>query len=455
MTDTLPTSRRVVRDLPEQSFVFTAWPRGAGAADMLDRFAGGSSRTVLFVLGQLPGSDVLYGERRHGAWTAERAWLGNEDRAHYRYRHDDGARATICSAHQWVPRGTTPTEARWAWSMYRAMLRDSFGCGPLPTPAATGRELFLRSVPAGDGWPTVDDETAELIRSTSGQGRVEFFPFGPVDGGRLVDVDMRLAYGAQCRELPVGPAYLETGEPAGWWKGRALCSWSAPAGWAHLGILPEADPAGGWHYPPAGTGWVDVAELQLARAWGWTVHVVTSLVFKGRGDPLRGWAGRLGRHREQCLDAGWELVADMWRHTLIDAIGAFHGRAQRVTRIDHAEAMAPDDAENFRLTDDGVAWEETGAEQWTRALAHPEWSAAIWGRTRARLLDSPAPGGDRVGALYLPPASIVALLTDAIVTTTDPAWPDDGRPGRFNTKHVVDVETIPTTARKLLAARHG
>lgn len=454
MTDTLPASRRVVRELPEQSFVFSAWPRAADVAGMLDHFAG-EARTVLLVLGDLPSSSVLYGDRIHAGWTAERTWIGDESRAHYRYRHDDGRRATICSAHQWVPRGTSPADARHAWSLYRAIMRDTFGCAPLPTPAATGRELFVRGVPAGEGWPTVDDETAELIRSTSGQGRIEHFPRGPIEGDRLVDVDLRLAYGAQCRELPVGPAELVTGEPAGWWRGRALCSWAAPADWDHIGILPAPADAGGWHYPRAGSGWVDVAELQVARSWGWTVDVVTSLVFTGKGDPLRTWAGRLGRHRQQCLDAGWDLTADMWRHTLIDAIGAFHGRPQRVTRIEHGESAVPDHAENFRLTGDAVAWEENSSEQWGRSLAHPEWSAAIWGRTRARLLDSPAFGGGRVGALYLPADSIVALLTDAIVTTRDPAWPDDGRPGRFTTKRVVDVEQMPATVRQLMAARHG
>jgi hypothetical protein len=63
--------------------------------------------------------------------------------------------------------------------------------------------------------------------------------------------------------------------------------------------------------------------------------------------------------------------------------------------------------------------------------SHPEWSAEMWGRCRARLLSSPAVGGVRTGALHVPPGSVIGLRTDGLTLVGDPGWPDDGAPGRF------------------------
>jgi hypothetical protein len=128
----------------------------------------------------------------------------------------------------------------------------------------------------------------------------------------------------------------------------------------------------------------------------------------------------------------------MVRSLVLHAVGAFAARAHRVTRTVPVEragevpaGVAPSilDVPGGRL----LTWDETQElSPWALNLSHPEWSAAIWARARVRLLAGP--GG--VGALALPPGTVVAFRTDALYVTGAArelvrTWPDDGRPGRF------------------------
>ena len=89
-------------------------------------------------------------------------------------------------------------------------------------------------------------------------------------------------------------------------------------------------------------------------------------------------------------------------------------------------------------------------------MSHPEWSAQVWGRARARVLWAPtAVAHTYAGALTIPAAQLVSIYGDAVMTTREPEWAaprfDDGKPGRLRVKgHLPDLDAAggwPTTGR--------
>lgn len=59
-----------------------------------------------------------------------------------------------------------------------------------------------------------------------------------------------------------------------------------------------------------------------------------------------------------------------------------------------------------------------------------------------------------VGALHVPPGTVVAFRTDAIYLTQDPGWPSRGVPGDYLLKGVLPGPVAkPTTVVDLLALR--
>lgn len=387
-------------------------------------------------------------------------------------------RLEVHRAETWVGEdtGAAPAELARAHRLLAARVRGAFGqsAGLLSTPATTGRDLILRSLPPGR-WGVLPAAEQDEIRATAGQGRIEGCwswpdwpgPAGGTDGVMpgLTMLDMRFAYGALCRELPAwveggpGPTRDSRPEYAGFRRGRYRVTWAAPAGWAHVGILPASDcpdaiapaaPAGRrWTWPLAGTGWVDGAELGIALRAGWAVTIHERWLWPdrtGRG-PLDGWQDRLVR-----LWAGAEsdLERAMLRSIMLHAIGALWGRRSRVTRAAAWPCSLPPGAREVRVAGDRVTWSEDRPPAWPE-LVHPEWAAAIWARCRGRLLAGP--GG--TGVLGVPWSTVVALATDAVYFTGEPpAWLDKGRPGNWREKgRRVGVVPVPRNRAELLAVR--
>lgn len=363
----------------------------------------------------------------------------------------------------WTGRPMDVKSAVMLWGMLEAAaMRLAPGLRPIGAPGTTGRDAWLRLIPDGVSYPLLADDTAELLRSTSAQGRVEpsnehptHITAGPDIGG-VWEYDARLAYLAALGELPAGePTRLGARQGRAWLdanpygRGRYEVDFAAPAGWGHVGIL-RAD--GAW--PLEGTGWADGSEVALAQRHGWAVSVRQALVWERTCSPFRGWADRLVRTMgapPRGADADvWRAV---WRAVALHTIGAMHGAPRKVTRIAPTVDM-PADAEGERpIGGDLSRWVETSSALWPETH-HPEWTSTIWSRARCRLLDAPAGKGRRVGALHVPAGDVLAFHTDAIYLARPADWPDDGALGRFRAKRsraFPRPQPRPTTQAALLA----
>lgn len=357
-------------------------------------------------------------------------------------------RAQVTYAAAWFGEGGySPELAEQVWHWLESAIVREFrddGARLLLTPATTGRDLLARSIPAGDGWPVMSADVQDVVRHTAGQGRMEVMP-NPHEGtfpGRLTvlhEYDARMAYVSLMRELPIGDPEHLTNTAHAWAEqhpyneGRYRVTWKAPAGWRHPGILPaHGDMSDGpdWVWPLAGEGWCGGAELFTAWGAGWDVDVAEGYVWARRGDPFRAWRDRLLR----ILAASDELpgqeprmVRNAVRAIILHTIGAIHGAPHKTSEYGDSP---PDNARHVRLLRDGrFAWETLSRPAWPE-MVHPEWSATIWGRARARLLRS---HNGRAGALTVKPAELVAFRTDAVYTTRPTGWEDhdNGQPGRY------------------------
>jgi hypothetical protein len=482
------STRRVLRDITARRCAWLEWRTGRGVTDQGASFAtwGGCNVGAIVEMAAARGVERVYlvGERPHaGDADAFRAWVydapeGWDDAGHYLERADlpvlrysDGTtRVEVLRAAAWSWNDPDPDLCRAAWAGLGHALDERWpGAVLLTTPATTGRELIARTIPRGVTWPTLDPELAELVRSTTGQGRIEFrAPAGP-EIPQLVEVDGRTMYGALCSELPGGRPRWVAGEhregPHA--RSRVLAHWRVPAGWDHLGLLPAWDADDGvWRYPSTpgerASGWIDGAELHLARRWGWSVAVSESLVWPGYSGagPLDGWSNRLltliAAHTARSAPLG-PMVARALRKILIDAVGALVGRSHVVTHsapLDEG-AELPEGARNPRVADGHLIWSEHQPAAWPE-MVHPEWSAAIWARCRARMLDGPGAGRTRTGALHVPLDQVLAIRTDALYLTADPRWVDDGRAGRLRVKSVrTGPLPSPRDVAELLSMREG
>lgn len=375
----------------------------------------------------------------------------------------DGRPLELLRAASWYGEGDySASLAARAWELLEVALRDAFGADAalLSSPAATGRDLFRRSIPFGREWDTLPDELQSLIRATTGQGRIELLPRSG-ELGELVGYDGRMMYAALCRELPHGSArHVRAREYLGYTRARYNATAQVPRDWAErcacgapghggLGLLGWWDyDARGWEYPSEPgrvfSGWWDGAEIHVALAHGWRFEYHTAIVWERsdqRQGPLDGWARRLIGARNALLEvygqgdgrAAAVLAGRAVRAIVLHAIGAFFAGARRVTQsapLEHAAERVPADAADLRVEGDSIVWAATVPPAWPE-LCHPEWPAAIWARARARLLDGPDGQGGRAGALHVPASSLVAFRTDAIYLDADPGWGDDGRPGRL------------------------
>jgi len=492
----------------------TAWLdpyTGQGVTDTGHTFKVGPKRTrkagmtVAEVLTGLPAEVVrvyLTGPRPGGGSPDQsRAWvLGQlpegwapDPMGHYladpelpvgRFRMGEGKGARRVELHRvgvWgMDDATSPELARQVMSEVDRALHEGFASGSgvakleghgswLSTPATTGRELARSSVPfdrsadCSARFPVLSDDLAALVRSTSTQGRSQLLDVGP-ELPALHYLDARFAYAALLAELPIGPgALVDGGTFDPYAPARYEVRATVPDGWDHVGLLGVKDGADGWLWPSTPgerfTTWADPSELNVAQHHGWTFDVVRTLHYAGRAKVLDGWGRALVRARDAIAahEAKGEIASDVAdlargavRAILLHGIGAFQASPRKITRTGTDPSKAPAGADRHQVGDRWVWTETMGAAQ--PELAHPEWSAAIWARCRARLLDSPGPNGTRAGALTLPRDQVVAFRTDAIWTTADPGWPDDGKAGRYRVKTRVEGPiAAPRTIADLLA----
>lgn len=404
-------------------------------------------------------------------WSVKRLFLDHETPA-ARYVHDESGREVeIRRAAEWFGSGDyTFTAARDAWEATRSILQASGrgGAALFRSPGATGLDLWLRTT-SGEVPEPLDADTQALIRSTSPQHRIELMPPRSATIPGLWVLDGRWMYASLLRELGSGPARMMTADEADALaehephaRARYLIDFTAPDWWSESGwpgVIMAKHPDGGWHAPLSGRSWVDASELHLARRYEWSCRVLEGIAFT-KGRPLDSWGERLVRARSLAtdLDLGPDvgpLVRAAVRSTLLHAIGSWHSAGRVETTVTRSP-MHPPAGEGWeppeRLDNGLILWRRPAPSPSPRALSmrHPEWSAQVWGRAHARILDSPTgTRGVGAGALHVAPETLVSIYGDAIMTTKLPTWAtaDDGRPGRLRVKgHICGPIDWPTTA---------
>lgn len=381
----------------------------------------------------------------------------------------------------------------------------------LLSPAATGSNLWAASLPAGlDPVPITEDIAAEL-HATSGQHHQDHLVSGPSmakhpDVVPLIDtrvvneiprfsyIDGRFMYASLCRELGTGPAIRLNRSDAvdllrdyPYARARYEVKFTVPHDWHHVGIfgVQHPNPADGWYFPnrPGAKGitWADGAEVMVAQKNGWLVEPEQAIVFNQQmnqarkkfhaedyvarrgttsAKPLDLWSDKLMKARENIAfdpDIDEKLrqpVGAALRAILIQSIGSFASRGRGTTAVVYDPKDIPPDASEVQPK--GKAWTYKIPQQLSGRQAqfyHPEFSAQIWGRGRAKVLRARA--NDPVpGALSLPGPSIIGINGDAIYTTDYPAWAlpvedggiDDGKAGRLRLQgHLAGPMTPPRT----------
>jgi hypothetical protein len=414
-------------------------------------------------------------------------WSHGRHYAHERYPvgrfewRGEGARRAVEIQHMgsWVP-GTTVDDPRAGWHAFR-LLRDALrsrwgtdGVELLGSPTTLGQDLWARTIPQNTEYPLMSAELRELIRTTSGQGRFELFtpPAIPEKLPALHYYDCTFAYAGLTWGLAVGnPTRVtareyEAAAPAlreKWLRGRGRWHMRVmvPDDWRHVGLLPCSG-AGGWEYPSEPgrtfTSWASGPEAWLALTRGWHIEVLDGITWT-EGKPLNLW-------RDKLVDA-WSalgtmattagpgyadaarLAQKMARSVLLFTIGGFHSRGTQRAGVAASEDSIPATATRAEERDGVWTWQ--AAREVTGPYAHPEWSAEVYGRMRARLLSGPA----GTGALAVRPDQVVAFRSDAMMLTTNTGWSNPGAtPGRFRIKGSLSGPLdAPGTEGALLALR--
>ena len=453
-----PAAKRVFRNhKPRTTLVRQAPPTPAA---LLDGLPTGEEWLRVILVGVL-GDGTLDGLRRWATAELREPWRHGshyaEDPARPVLKFENttsGQRVTVIRASSWFGDDATSVDSvRDSWSQLDELVAAGWsGAKLLDSPAGTGTDLFLRSIPKGREWPTPPSEVAELIRATSGQGRIECCP-ADFTIPRLIENDGRLMYGGLCWSLPGAFVSDDDGPYVPFARARYLVRVEVPAGWDHVGILGVKDSTGPWRYPSKPgevfETWADGSELAVASDHGWPFVVLRRLMFE-EGKPLDKWAEQLvGLGLDESLP---KLVRVGARAMLLHGLGSFTGRPRRLTRsVPLAEAeRVPPEAVDVRVEAGEMVY---AVEERPRQpmLVQPQWPAAVWGRARAALLDRPRLG---VGALRLPRETVVAFRTDAIYTTEPTGWADDGKAGRFRVKSTREGPfPAPMSSADLLAIR--
>jgi hypothetical protein len=375
---------------------------------------------------------------------------------------------------RWFGPLTDEGAAAIAFDTLNDQIRRRFGVPLYRSPGLTGALVWKRNY--GEGWQPLPMEFQTLIRNTTGQGRFEVTAcVDPLPA--LYCLDLRLAYAAGAASVQSGQEWRYEERTAGGWidggmegkwpdEVRGFRGWQParyqvifhpPEGWSHVGILPcRCSKLEGWHWPKEGNGtaWADAAEVRLALAHGWHVEVLARLTCapqaKSYPYPLRTWVTNLLRLRDDLAgppsfssnpaDWGGELYRTAIRAMILQAIGIFAARPRTELRTVASRDELPSHElaeETYHEREDGtVEFEDYAASPQMMSLLHPEFAAAVWADTRVRLLHQNSRPGENwsSGALHLPREKVVGFGLDALYTTLDPNWPDDGRPGRYRVK---------------------
>lgn len=333
------------------------------------------------------------------------------------------------------------------------------------TPAQTGRELLLVSLPHNRQYGRLPDNLAMLIyHNLRYQGRIETMtPQRPILDNGVYVIDGRWMYASCLSHLPVGE-YLQdnvnrfasvrtkAGKLAPICPGFYHVTVTVPSNWHHIGLIKEQpqryDDESIYPNEPGYTfsNWITAAELALLldnpTGISWTVHINERILWPETNhitDPLATWIRNLRELRaqvEQELEKRPSLIGQLHKEAIRSIVLHTIGSFLQVVTLEHQftpNSELPLSEEpyrgQFQRTPKGIYWNRarplTGQRQ---RFIHPEWSATVYGRARAKLAEF---------ALRLPYEDIVSLRTDSVWCASLPAWidsEDTGKPGCFRTQ---------------------
>jgi hypothetical protein len=399
----------------------------------------------------------------------------------------------IRSVGEWFdPAGADPATVRDAFVLlWKALHRHWSDVVLMGSPSQTDRDLWSRTIPAkagsrwADGYPVMSEEIRGLLHATAGQGRTELFtpPRVPEKLPQLVEVDRTFAYAKHTWASGVGTPRRVTARAFAAMSEKeqtnalfAPSHWqirvTVPDDWNHVGLLPA--PAAGeraWYYPAEPsqtfTTWAGGAEVNLALRnpiGPWRIEILDGLLWES-GTPLRDWSTKLkdawaslqaisATHGDERQRTAAHLASRAVRSILLYGIGAFAQRPHITTGSTPVgrEADVPAGAQIIGIDGEKITWQRNAGFS-RDPYAHPEWAAGVWSGARAALLSTKMREDNvSVGALHLPPGSIVAFRTDAIYTTADVNWPHHGQPGDYLLKgRLPGPITRPRTEEELLS----
>jgi hypothetical protein len=358
------------------------------------------------------------------------------------------------------------------------------------SPSQTGRDLWSRTIPTktgsrwADGYPVLSAEIRQLLHATSGQGRTELItpPRITEELPRWTELDRTLAYGKHTWASGVGAPQRVTAHTFDSMsekdKTNALFApshWQVkvtiPDDWNHVGLLPAAvEGDRSWTYPHESgrtfVTWAGGAEINAALRnpiQPWKIEILDGLLWEA-GAPLREWSDKLKDAWAELsgwaqaagsdeLRQAYRLASRAVRSILLYGIGSFAQRP-RVTTGQvplGQEQQIPKGAHVVGLQGESITWERSSMSR--NPWAHPEWAAGVWSAARAALLSTRAKNADgsktHVGALHLPPGSIIAFRTDAIYTSETPNWAYNRDPGDYLLKgHLPYAVAAPTNEQE-------
>jgi hypothetical protein len=379
----------------------------------------------------------------------------------------------------------TVEEARAAIELLGQYLRGAFTeqVKPYATPSLTFQQLWLlENRLHGAVYELLPENVRQLIRDTTGQGRIELLTAPELEKITTLNYyDGIFMYAGKAWGMPAKLLHHDNENTyAGKSPARYRIRYTIPQDWPHIGVFPTLRGQGDnaeWCYPgdtcqgQTYETWVDGAEIDVLvqhyatypRQWAedkaertrqkqeaeiegqaraftaWHIVIVERLVFEP-GRALDGITKKLVTMRDKVehdaqMDTSrapiYALVRAMIRNILLHGIGSFHRENRDMTYILRENEPAPDGYTDVRPFSAGMLTFTVPqkTEKYTQQFEHPEYSSAIWGRTRASMTRA---------ALSLPRKSLIAIRTDAIATTQErPDWNSNTRIGQLRRKWAI------------------
>ncbi len=455
-----------------------------------------NKKAVLFlVAGRLIQNRVKNGLREewfdvyHGWERKKLLW----DKLYAEYEHN-GFDIHLCGTGNYFGEELDIDAMREALNALEKRLEKVFnaeGCKLLgDTPAQSGRELLIITIPKEQKYPRLPDDLLEMINHNFGQGRIETFSPKRETLENVWVLDARFMYASCVSHLPVGPMYHDNRNKfLGVYRKDGKLARDAMPGiynvtvqvpeWhRHVGLLKSGrartiEESGYYPNTPGEvfTNWTTSAELANAFNHGWSEYIQINerIVWPETDkitDPLALWKRKLVDLREEIEqelmrhpdDKVLALQKDALRSISLHTIGSFHRFATIETRFTPRDELpllknphrgiAKWKRKNGVL---GLEWPEaipfSGKER--QGFIRPEWSAIVWGRARASLAEF---------ALRLKSDSIISLRTDSVWYADNPPEfierEDTKRPGCFRVKESpedIDLQYWPKNGAEMRA----